>query len=148
MDLLRKALVKFFPEKEFQYVAVSQGISIKYGGANSKPVAIMFENVYSKDGNFATTNVVLNTFRSQAAQDKLADDGVDFEMTWNALPWLKGITWEHAMEIVQTYLPGPRNRRPIPRPLLAPRWLKPPQPRKLKPLRNSAIVTLHPEPRP
>lgn len=105
MDLLRKALVKFFPEKEFQYVAVSQGISIKYGGANSKPVAIMFENVYSKDGNFATTNVVLNTFRSQAAQDKLADDGVDFEMTWNALPWLKGITWEHAMEIVQTYLP-------------------------------------------
>lgn len=105
MDLLRKALVKFFPEKEFQYVAVSQGISIKYVGANSKPVAIMFENVYSKDGNFATTNVVLNTFRSQAAQDKLADDGVDFEMTWNALPWLKGITWEHAMEIVQTYLP-------------------------------------------
>ena len=105
MDLLRKALVKFFPEEEFQYVAVSQGISIKYGGANSKPVAIMFENVYSKDGNFATTNVVLNTFRSQAAQDKLADDGVDFEMTWNALPWLKGITWEHAMEIVQTYLP-------------------------------------------
>lgn len=105
MDLLRKALVKFFPEKEFQYAAVSQGISIKYGGANSKPVAIMFENVYSKDGNFATTNVVLNTFRSQAAQDKLADDGVDFEMTWNALPWLKGITWEHAMEIVQTYLP-------------------------------------------
>ena len=105
LDLLRKELSKFFPEKEFQYVAVSQGISIKYGGANSKPVAIMFENVYSKDGNFATTNVVLNTFRSQAAQDKLADDGVDFEMTWNALPWLKGITWEHAMEIVQTYLP-------------------------------------------
>lgn len=105
MDLLRKALVKFFPEKEFQYVAVSQGISIKYGGANSKPVAIMFENVYSKDDKFATTNVVLNTFRSQAAQDKLADDGVDFDMTWNALPWLKGITWEYAMEIVQTYLP-------------------------------------------
>lgn len=105
MDLLRKALVKFFPEKEFQYVAVSQGISIKYGGANSKPVAIMFENVYSKDDKFATTNVVLNTFRSQAAQDKLADDGVDFDMTWNALPWLKGITWEYAMDIVQTYLP-------------------------------------------
>lgn len=105
MDLLRKALVKFFPEKEFQYVAVSQGISIKYGGANSKPVAIMFENVYSKDDKFATTNVVLNTFRSQAAQDKLADDGVDFDMTWNALPWLKGITWEYAMEIVRTYLP-------------------------------------------
>lgn len=105
MDLLRKALVKFFPEKEFQYVAVSQGISIKYGGANSKPVAIMFENVYSKDDKFATTNVVLNTFRSQAAQDKLADDGVDFDMTWNTLPWLKGITWEYAMEIVRTYLP-------------------------------------------
>ena len=105
LDLLRKELSKFFPEKEFQYVAVSQGISIKFGGANSHPVAIMFENVYSKDGDFATTNVVLNTFRSQASQDKLADDGVDFVPTWNNLPWLKGIAWSEAMEIVKTYLP-------------------------------------------
>lgn len=104
LDLLRKELSKFFPEKEFQYVAVSQGISIKFGGANSHPVAIMFENVYSKDGQFATTNVVLNTFRSQASQDKLADDGVDFVPTWNNLPWLKGIAWNDAMEVVKTYL--------------------------------------------
>ena len=83
---------------------MSQGISIKFGGANSHPVAIMFENVYSKDGQFATTNVVLNTFRSQASQDKLAEDGLDFVMTWNNLPWLKGITWNDAMEVVKTYL--------------------------------------------
>lgn len=104
LELLRKELSKFFPEKEFQYVAVSQGISIKFGGANSHPVAIMFENVYSKDGQFATTNVVLNTFRSQASQDKLAEDGLDFVMTWNNLPWLKGIAWNDAMEVVKTYL--------------------------------------------
>lgn len=104
LDLLRKELSKFFPEKEFQYVAVSQGISIKFGGANSHPVAIMFENVYSKDGQFATTNVVLNTFRSQASQDKLEEDGLDFTMTWNNLPWLKGIAWSDAMEVVKTYL--------------------------------------------
>ena len=104
LDLLRKELSKFFPEKEFQYVAVSQGSSIKFGGANSHPVAIMFENVYSKDGQFATTNVVLNTFRSQASQDKLAEDGLDFVMTWNNLPWLKGIAWSEAMEVVKTYL--------------------------------------------
>ena len=104
LDLLRKELSKFFPEKEFQYVAVSQGISIKFGGANSHPVAIMFENVYSKDGQFATTNVVLNTFRSQASQDKLAEDGLDFVMTWNNLPWLKGIAWNDAMEVVKAYL--------------------------------------------
>lgn len=104
LDLLRKELSKFFPEKEFQYVAVSQGISIKFGGVNSHPVAIMFENVYSKDGQFATTNVVLNTFRSQASQDKLAEDGLDFVMTWNNLPWLKGIAWNDAMEVVKTYL--------------------------------------------
>ena len=104
LDLLRKELSKFFPEKEFQYVAVSQGISIKFGGANSHPVAIMFENVCSKDGQFATTNVVLNTFRSQASQDKLAEDGLDFVMTWNNLPWLKGIAWSEAMEVVKTYL--------------------------------------------
>lgn len=105
MDLLRKALAEFFPEPEFKYVAVSQGISIKYGGTNSKPVAIMFENVYSKDGEFATTNVVLNTFRSQAAQDKLEEDGLTFDLTWNSLPWLKGISWSDAMEVVKTYLP-------------------------------------------
>ena len=64
----------------------------------------MFENVYSKDGQFATTNVVLNTFRSQASQDKLAEDGLDFVMTWNNLPWLKGIAWNDAMEVVKTYL--------------------------------------------
>ena len=64
----------------------------------------MFENVYSKDGQFATTNVVLNTFRSQASQDKLAEDGLDFVMTWNSLPWLKGIAWNDAMEVVKTYL--------------------------------------------
>lgn len=104
LDLLRKELSKFFPEKEFQYVAVSQGISIKFGGVNSHPVAIMFENVYSKDGQFATTNVVLNTFRSQASQDKLEEDGLDFVMTWNNLPWLKGIAWNDAMEVVKTYL--------------------------------------------
>lgn len=104
LDLLRKELSKFFPEKEFQYVAVSQGISIKFGGVNSHPVAIMFENVYSKDGQFATTNVVLNTFRSQASQDKLEEDGLDFAMTWNNLPWLKGIAWSDAMEVVKTYL--------------------------------------------
>lgn len=106
LEMLRKALSKFFPEKEFQYVTVSQGISIKFGGANSHPVAIMFENVYAKEGELATTNVVLNTFRSQASQDKLADDGVDFVPTWNNLPWLKGISWSDAMEIVKTYLPG------------------------------------------
>lgn len=83
---------------------MSQGISIKFGGANSHPVAIMFENVYSKDGQFATTNVVLNTFRSQASQDKLAEDGLDFVMTWNNLPWLKGIAWSEAVEVVKTYL--------------------------------------------
>lgn len=105
LEMLRKALSKFFPEKEFQYVTVSQGISIKFGGANSHPVAIMFENVYAKEGELATTNVVLNTFRSQASQDKLADDGVDFVPTWNNLPWLKGISWSYAMEIVKTYLP-------------------------------------------
>lgn len=105
LEMLRKALSKFFPEKEFQYVTVSQGISIKFGGANSHPVAIMFENVYAKEGELATTNVVLNTFRSQASQDKLADDGVDFVPTWNNLPWLKGISWSDAMEIVKTYLP-------------------------------------------
>lgn len=105
LEMLRKALSKYFPEKEFQYVTVSQGISIKFGGANSHPVAIMFENVYAKEGELATTNVVLNTFRSQASQDKLADDGVDFVPTWNNLPWLKGITWSDAMEIVKTYLP-------------------------------------------
>ena len=105
LEMLRKALSKFFPEKEFQYVTVSQGISIKFGGANSHPVAIMFENVYAKEGELATTNVVLNTFRSQASQDKLADDGVDFVPTWNTLPWLKGISWSDAMEIVKTYLP-------------------------------------------
>lgn len=105
LEMLRKALSKFFPEKEFQYVTVSQGISIKFGGANSHPVAIMFENVYAKEGELATTNVVLNTFRSQASQDKLADDGVDFVPTWNNLPWLKGIAWSEAMEIVKTYLP-------------------------------------------
>ena len=106
LEMLRKALSKYFPEKEFQYVTVSQGISIKFGGANSHPVAIMFENVYAKEGELATTNVVLNTFRSQASQDKLADDGVDFVPTWNNLPWLKGITWSDAMEIVKTYLPA------------------------------------------
>lgn len=105
LEMLRKALSKFFPEKEFQYVTVSQGISIKFSGANSHPVAIMFENVYAKEGELATTNVVLNTFRSQASQDKLADDGVDFVPTWNNLPWLKGISWSDAMEIVKTYLP-------------------------------------------
>lgn len=105
LEMLRKALSKFFPEKEFQYVTVSQGISIKFGGANSHPVAIMFENVYAKEGELTTTNVVLNTFRSQASQDKLADDGVDFVPTWNNLPWLKGISWSDAMEIVKTYLP-------------------------------------------
>ena len=105
LEMLRKALSKFFPEKEFQYVTVSQGISIKFGGANSHPVAIMFENVYAKEGELATTNVVPNTFRSQASQDKLADDGVDFVPTWNNLPWLKGISWSDAMEIVKTYLP-------------------------------------------
>lgn len=105
LEMLRKALSKFFPEKEFQYVTVSQGISIKFGGANSHPVAIMFENVHAKEGELATTNVVLNTFRSQASQDKLADDGVDFVPTWNNLPWLKGISWSDAMEIVKTYLP-------------------------------------------
>lgn len=105
LEMLRKALSKYFPEKEFQYVTVSQGISIKFGGANSHPVAIMFENVYAKEGELATTNVVLNTFRSQASQDKLADDGVDFVPTWNNLPWLKGISWSDAMEIVKTYLP-------------------------------------------
>ena len=104
LDLLRKTLGELFPEPEFSYVAVSQGISIKYNGANSHPVAIMFENVYAKEGKLATTNVVLNTFRSQAQQDKLAEDGVDFVMTWNSLPWLKNIPWEDAMEIVKAHV--------------------------------------------
>ena len=97
---LKELLGDLFPMDKYEYVPVSRGISIKYRGANSKQVAIMFENVYLKDGKPSTTNVVLNAFRSQTLQDKLADSGVEFGLTWNALPLFKGIEWEDAIALV------------------------------------------------
>lgn len=101
---LQELLGDLFPTDKYEYVPVSRGISIKYRGTNSKQVAIMFENVYLKDGEPSTTNVVLNAFRNQTLQDKLTDDGVQFGQTWNALPLFKNIDWNEAMELVGNYM--------------------------------------------
>lgn len=101
---LQELLGDLFPTDKYEYVPVSRGISIKYRGTNSKQVAIMFENVYLKDGEPSTTNVVLNAFRNQTLQDKLTDDGVQFDQTWNALPLFKNIDWNEAMELVGNYM--------------------------------------------
>ena len=101
---LQELLGDLFPTDKYEYVPVSRGISIKYRGTNSKQVAIMFENVYLKDGEPSTTNVVLNAFRNQTLQDKLTDDGVQFDQTWNALPLFKNIDWSEALELVGNYM--------------------------------------------
>lgn len=101
---LQELLGDLFPTDKYEYVPVSRGISIKYRGTNSKQVAIMFENVYLKDGEPSTTNVVLNAFRNQTLQDKLTDDGVQFDQTWNALPLFKNIDWNEALELVGNYM--------------------------------------------
>lgn len=101
---LQELLGDLFPTDKYEYVPVSRGISIKYRGTNSKQVAIMFENVYLKDGEPSTTNIVLNAFRNQTLQDKLTDDGVQFDQTWNALPLFKNIDWNEALELVGNYM--------------------------------------------
>ena len=97
---LKELLGDLFPVDKYEYVPVSRGISIKYRGANSKQVVIMFENVYLKDGEPSTTNVVLNAFRSQTLQDKLVNNGTEFELTWNALPLFKNIEWGDALALI------------------------------------------------
>lgn len=101
---LQELLGDLFPTDKYEYVPVSRGISIKYRGTNSKQVAIMFENAYLKDGEPSTTNVVLNAFRNQTLQDKLTDDGVQFDQTWNALPLFKNIDWNEALKLVGNYM--------------------------------------------
>ena len=95
-----KPLRKLFAEKEYVFTWLSNnGVTIKYIGKNGKRGICTIENCTKKTDGTIICNLYLLTMTKET--DKLDDMGIAYELCWTKAPFMKGITLEEAIEILE-----------------------------------------------
>lgn len=95
-----KPLRKLFAEKEYVFTWLSNnGVTIKYIGKNGKRGICTIENCTKKTDGTIICNLYLLTMTKET--DKLDDMGIAYDLCWTKAPFMKGITLEEAIEILE-----------------------------------------------
>ena len=95
-----KPLRKLFAEKEYVFTWLSNnGVTIKYIGKNGKRGICTIENCTKKTNGTIICNLYLLTMTKET--DKLDDMGIAYDLCWTKAPFMKGITLEEAIEILE-----------------------------------------------
>ena len=95
-----KPLRKLFSEKEYVFTWLSNnGVTIKYIGKNGKRGICTIENCTKKTDGTIICNLYLLTMTKET--DKLDDMGIAYDLCWTKAPFMKGITLEEAIEILE-----------------------------------------------
>lgn len=95
-----KPLRKLFAEKEYVFTWLSNnGVTIKYIGKNGKRGICTIENCTKKTDGTIICNLYLLTMTKET--DKLDDMGIAYDLCWTKAPFMKGITFEEAIEILE-----------------------------------------------
>lgn len=93
-------LRKLFSEKEYVFTWLSNnGVTIKYIGKNGKRGICTIENCTKKTDGTIICNLYLLTMTKET--DKLDDMGIAYDLCWTKAPFMKGITLEEAIEILE-----------------------------------------------
>ena len=94
------AFEKMFPADTYTYTfVVSSGMSVKYIGNNSKRGVFLFDNLTRQNDGVITGNLYLNTMTKET--DVLDEMGIDYKLCWTNAPFIKAVTIEEAIEILE-----------------------------------------------
>ena len=93
-------LKAIFPEDDFNYSWVStSGVTIKHKGKNGQRGVVLLENcTLQSDGKTIKMNMYLLTMTKQ--KEFLEENDIDFESCWTGAPFMKGITMENVVEVL------------------------------------------------
>lgn len=99
--IVLKALGKIFPEKEFIYAWISTaGVTIKFKGNNSNRACVLVENLTERSG-VITCNLFFLPFGKK--KEILDEAGIDYETSWNNVPFIKGCELTEAVELIEQF---------------------------------------------
>lgn len=93
-------LKAIFPEEDFNYAWVSTaGVTIKHKGKNGQRGVVLLENcTLQSDGKTIKMNMYLLTMTKQ--KEVLEENDIDFESCWTGAPFIKGITMDNVVEVL------------------------------------------------
>lgn len=93
-------LKAIFPDEDFNYAWVSTaGVTIKHKGKNGQRGVVLLENcTLQPDGKTIKMNMYLLTMTKQ--KEVLEENDIDFESCWTGAPFMKGITMESVVEVL------------------------------------------------
>lgn len=77
----------------------SFGLTVKHIGKNGKRGVLTLENATKHDDGRITCNLYLLTMTKET--EKLDELGIDYELCWTKAPFMKGITFDEAIEILK-----------------------------------------------
>ena len=77
----------------------THGLTIKHVGKNSMRGVLTLENATRHDDGRITCNLYLLTMAKET--EKLDELGIDYELCWTKAPFMKNITLEEALEILE-----------------------------------------------
>lgn len=77
----------------------SFGLTVKHIGKNGKRGVLTLENATKHDDGRITCNLYLLTMTKET--EKLDELGIDYELCWTKAPFMKGITFEEALDILK-----------------------------------------------
>lgn len=98
-----KFLKKFFPTDKYEYRwLATNGVTIKYKGANSSRAIVLIETCSKQASGDITCNLYLLTFSKSLQQ--LDDKDIEYELCWNGAPFLRGITFTEVEETIAELL--------------------------------------------
>lgn len=101
VETLKKALIKLFPEKDYEYNFIVSGVTIKYKGNNMTRGIVKIENCY-QEGKDIKCIAYFNVLKgNESLMDKT---GEDFQKAWDNTPMLRNITVSDVCEIVKGIL--------------------------------------------
>lgn len=93
-------LKAIFPEEDFNYAWVSTaGVTIKHKGKNGQRGVVLLENcTLQSDGKTIKMNMYLLTMTKQ--KEVLEENDIDFESCWTGAPFMKGITMDSVVDVL------------------------------------------------
>jgi len=98
-------LKALFPDEDYLYAWISNaGVTVKYKGKNSNRAVLSLENGSVKADDTFVATLYLPTFNGHV--DGLTENGIDHEICWSGVPFIKALDIDELTEILTALLPS------------------------------------------
>ena len=96
-------LKKYFPEDEFEYNwIVTNGVTIKHKGANSKRAAVTLDACRKLADGTCVCHFYLLTFAKSL--EVLDEAGIEYEICWHGAPFVKKVSFAEVEDIIKAVI--------------------------------------------